>query len=206
MQSEPPIIVLNIAPEATISVERLNFTFFHELTHHLVFEDTPLYVYLEDVVQVDAQIEYEKELLCNVGAAEFLLPRSDFAEKCRHSTPSLNTIAALANEFNSSLTATAVQYAKTTSEPVAILYFEGRHASWVAQSGAMQRLDLALSKGLEMPMRAAAARANREHRQGVRQIQARVWFGESRATIEEHSWFLSNQEAVLTLLWLNQPL
>ena len=60
------------------SKERKRFTQFHEITHHLIDEDGDLISILHDA----AWGEYDKQVerLCNIGAAEFLMPREEFTK------------------------------------------------------------------------------------------------------------------------------
>ena len=71
-----------IENEATIIIndqitsdERYKFTVFHELSHHLIRKDNDLYSYLNDAYLATSDFENMIELMCNIGAAEFLLPR-----------------------------------------------------------------------------------------------------------------------------------
>lgn len=70
--SFPPLICID--PEVA-DPDRLNFTFFHEVTHYLIVQDDDLLEFLGEYTNKD----YERmlELLCNIGAAEFLAPLSE---------------------------------------------------------------------------------------------------------------------------------
>ena len=57
------------------SDERQRFTAYHELTHHLVREDDDLYSYLHDAYDDSSDFDRTIELICNIGAAEIILPR-----------------------------------------------------------------------------------------------------------------------------------
>ena len=77
------------------SVERRNFTFFHELTHHLVREDDDLYSYLHDAYVDPEAFDKTIEFLCNIGAAEMLLPRDQVRELIEHQGFSLKRVLEL---------------------------------------------------------------------------------------------------------------
>ena len=55
--------------------ERLNFTFYHEITHHLLRTDGELYGFLDD--HSSTEFDRVREDYCNLGAAEFLIPYGD---------------------------------------------------------------------------------------------------------------------------------
>ena len=57
------------------SDERRQFTAYHELVHHLIREDDELYSYLHDAYEDSRDFDRTIELVCNIGAAELLLPR-----------------------------------------------------------------------------------------------------------------------------------
>jgi Zn-dependent peptidase ImmA (M78 family) len=57
------------------STERRQFTLYHELVHHLIRQDDDLYSYLHDAYQNTSDFDRVIELICNIGAAEIILPR-----------------------------------------------------------------------------------------------------------------------------------
>ena len=76
IESESKIIInINIT-----SSERRQFTLYHELVHHLIRNDSNLYSYLHDAYRETKQFDKTIEIICNVGAAEFILPRDSVRE------------------------------------------------------------------------------------------------------------------------------
>lgn len=65
-------IVVN---RAASSKERRNFTCSHELVHYLIRQEDDLYSYLHETYSDAGQFEGIIELLCNIGAAELIIPR-----------------------------------------------------------------------------------------------------------------------------------
>lgn len=57
------------------SEERRRFTLYHELVHHLIRLDDDLYSYLHDAYPKTSDFDQVIELVCNIGAAELILPR-----------------------------------------------------------------------------------------------------------------------------------
>ena len=95
------------------SKERKQFTRFHEITHHLIDEDEELISMLHDATW-DQNGEYERQVerLCNIGAAEFLMPREEFTKLYKEKGFSVELIPFAANHFGSSAIATTVQLAQ----------------------------------------------------------------------------------------------
>ena len=89
------------------SKERKRFTQFHEIAHHLIDEDGDLISILHDA----AWGEYDKQVerLCNIGAAEFLMPREEFTKFYEANGFSVELIPFAANYFESSTIATTIQ-------------------------------------------------------------------------------------------------
>ena len=95
------------------SQERKRFTQFHEVMHYLLNEDGELISMLHDVTW-DQNGEYERQVerLCNIGAAEFLMPREEFTELYKEKGFSVELIPFAASHFGSSAIATTIQLAQ----------------------------------------------------------------------------------------------
>lgn len=70
--------------------------------------------------------EYE----ANLFAAELLMPKSIFGRYIKNAVPSFDTIKGLAKDFQTTLTATAVQFVLTSQEECALVSCEGRSRKW----------------------------------------------------------------------------
>lgn len=57
------------------SEERRQFTLCHEVVHYLIRLDDNLYSYLHDAYPKTTDFERTVELICNIGAAEMILPK-----------------------------------------------------------------------------------------------------------------------------------
>ena len=72
---DPPVIVLD--PRIG-DPGRLNFTFFHEISHHLICRDDELYSFIHEyAASSDKHFDAALERYCNIGAAEFLIPAKE---------------------------------------------------------------------------------------------------------------------------------
>lgn len=99
-------IILN---KLTTSAERRRFTLFHELVHHLIREEEDLLSDLHETYRDNSAFEKAVEMLCNVGAAEFILPMSKVKELTQEQPFSLNLIPILCAQNDASGPATLIQ-------------------------------------------------------------------------------------------------
>ena len=92
--------------------ERKRFTQFHEVTHYLIEKDG--YVISEICEYTTQKNEYDRSLeyLCNIGAAEFLMPRKVFSGLYKEREFSVELIPYAARYFGSSTIATTIQLAQ----------------------------------------------------------------------------------------------
>jgi Zn-dependent peptidase ImmA (M78 family) len=95
------------------SKERKQFTRFHEVMHHLIDEDEELISMLHEATWgQNGEYERQVERLCNIGAAEFLMPREEFTELYKEKGFNVELIPSAANLFGSSAIATTIQLAQ----------------------------------------------------------------------------------------------
>ena len=93
--------------------ERKRFTQFHEVTHYLIEKDGDLISDLHDTTwSQDGGYERQLEQLCNIGAAEFLMPRKIFAGLYKEREFNVELIPYAARYFGSSTVATTIQLAQ----------------------------------------------------------------------------------------------
>jgi hypothetical protein len=71
---DPPRIVLD---SRVRDPDRMNFTFFHEISHHLIRQDAELYSFLDEYVPSNDDFKTALDHYCNIGSAEFLIPEDD---------------------------------------------------------------------------------------------------------------------------------
>ena len=95
------------------SKERKQFTRFHEIVHYLIDEDEDLISILHDATWgQNGEYKRQVERLCNIGAAEFLMPREEFTKLYKQKGFSVELIPFAANYFESSTIATTIQLAQ----------------------------------------------------------------------------------------------
>lgn len=97
------------------SSERRRFTLFHELVHFLIREDGTLYSYVHDAYENSVIFDRVIETLCNVGAAEFILPRDQVRALIDQSGFTLNLVPQLCQQEKASGPATLIQLVQCAS-------------------------------------------------------------------------------------------
>lgn len=97
------------------SEDRKRFTIFHEMMHHLINEDGIIISELHDLT-INEKDHYGKELerFCNIGAAEFLMPRKEFTKLYQENGFNVELILNAADHFKASTIAATIQLAQVT--------------------------------------------------------------------------------------------
>jgi len=107
---DPPIIVLD--PRIG-DPDRLNFTFFHEISHHLICRDDKLYSFLHEYTAAsDKHFDAALEHYCNIGAAEFLIPAEEVCKVIEEQGFSIRLVEHLEPIYPASKPAIAIQLAQ----------------------------------------------------------------------------------------------
>ncbi len=96
------------------NAERKRFTQFHEVTHFLLKQDEDLISELDEYInsQADGYSQQIEEYLCNVGAAEFLMPSKEFVKLYEERGFNVQLILFAADYFESSTIAATIQLAQ----------------------------------------------------------------------------------------------
>jgi hypothetical protein len=94
IENEAKIIINSIVT----SEERKLFTLYHELVHYLIRQDDDLYSYLHETYPSSNDFDKTIELICNIGAAEFILPQEIVRDYIDKEGFSLNLIPAICHQ------------------------------------------------------------------------------------------------------------
>lgn len=110
---------------------RRRFIIAHELGHLLLGHGSDVFKLCEEQDLLEwsrAQQAYETE--ANEFAAELLMPEVFFQPHCQKGDPSLTAIEDLADEFQTSLTATAIRYVKFSPDRCAVVISQNGQIRW----------------------------------------------------------------------------
>ena len=154
----------------------------------------------------------EQEIAANEFAGALLLPRRFVGETCRTGEPTFRLVRQLAEDFEVSLTATALRLVALSDEACALVYSEKGCIKWFQGSRGFQDLDVFVLVGEEVATNCMAAR----HFDGKicppqpKRVKASAWFApgdyNDDASVLEDAVALPAQNAVLSLLWIDDDL
>lgn len=110
---------------------RRRFSIAHELGHWVMHKKSNLLDYCknieEGVITSKGSLE---EIEANAFASELLMPRSFFIPRCRQNDPSIELIKQLADEFETSLTSTALRFIEHTTDNCFIVISRDSEILW----------------------------------------------------------------------------
>ncbi len=184
---------------------RKRFTIAHEIGHFVI----PHHRLLGNICEQRAIESFSTrlrrpELEANEFAAEFLLPSAVLRRTFNLREFSLAQISTVANEFDTSLTATTRSFLNLTDLPCALVWSVSGNARWFARSAAF-RFFLPLEELPGPASFAAKLFSGAAVPSNFAAVQPDAWLNrpdaETVETLLEHSVFLPNYDAVLTLLW-----
>lgn len=183
--------------------ERQRFTVCHELAHIVLGLPTDH--------QGSKWWSYAKkplaEILCDVFAAELLLPYRLFKPEAEKTLVSLAAVDELASRFQASTTATGSRYAAVVSTPLAFVLSEQGKVRYASRSAVLKEANAWIPPRLELPRNSLSEKA----RAGApcddpEKIDADVWFSdwERGGVLLEEVRHFAQWDQTLTLLWFEE--
>ena len=185
------------------------FVIGHELGHFFLHPNTRQ---IETVDKEQAanwsERQETEEYEANLFAAELLLPRQFVEERISAKEPSFDLIKQLATDFHTTLTATAVQFVRTTTEECVLVSSANRQRLWFIPS-----------KGFSFTMledgyihgHSCAAEVNDLTRSArCAEIEAGYWLdgfqGDHKSFITEDALYFPTLRRTLSLLWIHDAI
>ncbi len=180
--------------------ERQRFTVCHELAHIVLgipsqHGSSPWWSYAKKPLV---------EILCDIFAAELLLPYDLFKPEAEKSTIRLASIDDLAERFQASVTATGSRYAAVVSTPLAFVLSEQGKVRYASRSNALKDASAWIPPRLELPDGCFSKKARAGTPcDGPEEVDADIWFSdwERGGTLLEEARHLAQWDQTLTLLW-----
>ena len=184
---------------------RKRFTIAHEIGHYVI----PSHRTLENVCTTDMVESWRQgnlvpELEANEFAVELLLPSKFVGRSLELASPSLRAITHVANEFETSLTATTLRFVGLTGLPCVVVWSEGKRARWYKGNSAFP---------FRLPKEILPCEGSVAHRlfegdgnpSDFVEVPKESWLDQEEVghvdRVLEHSVRLPNYDAVLSLLW-----
>lgn len=97
---------------------RISFSIAHEIGHTLFSDCSETIRYRSKELETSA---WELEFLCNVAAAEILLPYAVFSEDANNTPLNLDSLIELANKYKASLESVFIRFCEVVQKPCMIL-------------------------------------------------------------------------------------
>jgi Zn-dependent peptidase ImmA (M78 family) len=158
-------------------------------------------------IQKSAKHELEQE--ANSFASALLMPAVLFGPLCDRDTPSMKLISSVAERFGTSLTASAIRYARLSPEACAIVWSERKRIRWYQPSRDFA-YHVRVGEELDKYTIAVDFFEGQKLREHPTAVEASCWLAAGRfdgdAMIQEDSLALPSYDAVLTLLWINKDI
>jgi Zn-dependent peptidase ImmA (M78 family) len=189
-----------ICTNASDRVERQRFTVCHELAHIVLglpsqHGNLPWWSYAKRPLA---------EILCDVFAAELLLPHDLFQPEAERAVIGLAAIEELAARFQASLTATGSRYGAVVSAPLAFVLSEQGKVRYASRSATLKEAAAWIPPRLGLPDGCLSKKVrDGVPYEGREEVDADVWFSdwERGGVLLEEVRHLAQWDQTLTLLW-----
>ena len=190
--------------------ERQRFTVLHEIAHIVLGLPSQHH---GAKLKTDVLLRYgqrpEEEVLCDVFAAECLLPHDSFASQVADTDISLEAVKLLAKEYKASLTVTGSRFALNANEPCAFVLSENGRIRYVSQSKYLRDLKAWVNFNAPVPHGSVAQRLMRGDSkiEDYNEIPTDVWFDggvRNRPVMAEESILLREWNQCLSLIWFDE--
>lgn len=185
---------------------RRRFAIAHELGHWELHTQSQWQLCSEGDIQEYASSPVELE--ASMFASELLMPTVLYRPRCQEAAPDLELIKTLAEEFTTTLTATALRFIEESNSACIVVFSKSGRVSWWKRSDKAESLGLWIEKSWEIQPQSLAwdCLQGEVVSSGGAMLEPSAWFGESCAErlgeIQEQSIRLGRYPTVLTLLWI----
>lgn len=194
------VIVVN----ANDSPERRRFTICHEIGHLVLGLPTAH----DGTFHIESYAKRApSEILCDVFAAELLLPWRHFGPRLEDLEITFESITGLADDFEASLTCTGSRFAANNRSLCAFVISNGGQVRYPAMSTPLRELKAFIKTGWTFPTDSPSAMARAGKKvSGPTETAADLWFQDWRrgGVLLEEARHYSRWDQTLTLLWLDE--
>ena len=191
---------------------RQRFTVLHEIGHIVLGLPSQHH---GPTLKTDVLLRYrrrpEEEVLCDVFAAECLLPYHPFAAQVADRHIGMDSVKSLAEEYEASLTTTGSRFALHAAEPCAFVLSEAGRVRYVSRSKYLRELKGWIDFNVPLPQTSIAHRLihGGSETEDYDEIPTEVWFNEpirNRPLVAEETILLPEWNQCLSLLWFDDGL
>jgi hypothetical protein len=192
--------------------ERQRFTVLHEIAHIVL--ELPSQHHGGSITTSDL-ISYRRrpkeEVLCDVFAAECLLPYDLFKKDVDGLDVSLDAVKGLAENYKASVTSTGSRFAVNCDAPCAFVLMEKGKIRYVSSSKYLRELKAWIDIGNPVPQGSVAHRLKEDgsNTQDYAEIATDVWFNNGVKNydfVAEEAMLLREWDQCLSLIWVDEDL
>lgn len=192
--------------------ERQRFTVLHEIAHIVLGLPSQHH---GSTLTTATLLRYgrrpEEEVLCDVFAAECLLPYHPFAKQVADADISLDVVKSLAEEYKASLTTTGSRFALNAKEPCAFVLSEDEQVRYVSRSQHLKELKGWINFNAPVPQGSVAQRLfqGSPKIEDYDELPTDVWFDggiRNRPLVAEEAILLREWNQCLSLIWFDETL
>ncbi len=190
-----------ICINANDRLERQRFTICHEVAH--IALELPS-MHSQSPWSGSYIRKSPEEIICDVFAAEPLLPYHLFGPRTAAAQIGFPAIEKLADDFVASLMATGSRFANVLNPPCAFVLSEQGRVRFTSRSTSLRDANGWITPRSHMPQSSISARLRRgESSESSDEIEADLWFEnwQRGGTLREEARHLSQWDQTLTLLW-----
>lgn len=179
--------------------ERQRFTICHEIAHTILglpSEHDPL-------TQAAFARRSPNEVLCDVFAAELLLPFHVFRQRVEDTEIGFTGVDDLAGRFQASRTATGSRFAAVCDRPCAFVLAHQDVVRYASLSNSLREGGAWVRPGIKIPQASLAARLRKCSGDGPIEVPASDWFDDWNCPglLLEDARYLPRWDQTLSLLW-----
>lgn len=188
-----------ICVNANDSIERRRFTVCHEIGHIV------LGLKSDHKTQPWSTGRPLTERLCDLFAAELLLPEHLFQPAAEDAPVGFASIDDLAARFAASVTTTGSRYADSIGVPCAFVLSNQGKVIHAARSKSLREAYAVIGRHADLPAASVSARTREGKTCGREAIDAQDWFSdwEHGGVLLEEARHLAKWDQTLTLLWFD---
>lgn len=192
--------------------ERQRFTVLHELAH-IVLELASQHH--GPTLTTGTLMRYGKrppeEMLCDVFAAECLLPYDLFSKDVGDVDISMAAVRELSEKYKASVTTTGSRFAVSANEPCAFVLSEDGHTRYVSRSKFLNEIKGWIDFNMPLPQGSVAHRLvqNGSKTEDYDELASDVWFSggiKNRPVLAEEAILLREWNQCLSLIWFDDSL
>jgi hypothetical protein len=192
--------------------ERQRFTVLHEIAHIVL--ELPSQHHGKKL-RTEALMRYGRrpleEILCDVFAAECLLPYDLFNKDVSDTDISMAAVKDLAERYMASLTTTGSRFAVSASEPCAFVLSEAGQVRYVSRSKFLNEIKGWIDFNISLPEGSVALRLtqNPSKTEEYDELASDVWFSggiRNHPILAEEAILLREWDQCLSLIWFDEDL